>query len=100
MFVTADHGFATISKRDLDASGRRLTRSYAATRTYRDDKGRQEVNAGSLPPGFVAIDLAQGLGLPLFDPDVHPDVLGRVREGTPRSPRVIRTFPSGLNLNT
>jgi hypothetical protein len=69
IMVTADHGFSTISKRDVDASGRRMTRSYAATRTYRDASGRLEVDAGSLPPGFVAIDLARGLGLPLFDPD-------------------------------
>ena len=59
MLVTADHGFSTISKRDVDASGRRTTRSYAATRTYREASGRQEVNPGSLPPGFVAIDLAR-----------------------------------------
>ena len=77
VFVTADHGFSTISKRDLDASGRRLTRSYAASRTYRDASGRQEVTAGSLPPGFVAIDLAHGLGLPLFDPDSRITVDGR-----------------------
>jgi hypothetical protein len=77
VFVTADHGFATISKRDLDASGKRVTRSYAAGRTYRDGNGRQEINAGSLPPGFVAIDLAHALGLPLFDPDSQITVEGR-----------------------
>ena len=76
VFVTADHGFATISKRDLDASGRRFTRSYAATQTYRDPAGRQEVNAGFLPPGFVAIDLAHELGLPLYDPDSQITVNG------------------------
>ena len=77
VFVTADHGFSTVSKRDLDASGRRFTRSYAATRTYRDASARQEVTAGSLPPGFVAIDLAHGLSLPLFDPDSQITVDGR-----------------------
>jgi Type I phosphodiesterase / nucleotide pyrophosphatase len=77
VFVTADHGFATISKRDLDASGRRRTRSYAAGRTYRDASGRQEVDPGALPPGFVAIDLARGLDLPLFDPDSRVTVDGR-----------------------
>jgi arylsulfatase A-like enzyme len=77
VFVTADHGFSTISKRDLDASGRRFTRSYAAGRTYRDARGRQEVTAGSLPPGFVAIDLARELSLPLFDPDSQITVEGR-----------------------
>jgi hypothetical protein len=69
VFVTADHGFSTISKSPLDATGRTVTKSYSATKTYRDSKGRQEVNTGFLPPGFLAIDLAHALGLPLFDPD-------------------------------
>src|SRR6185503_17964988 len=56
---------------------RRMTRSYAASRTYRDASGRQEVDAGSLPPGFVAIDLARALGLPLFDPDRQVTVDGQ-----------------------
>jgi hypothetical protein len=69
VFVTADHGFSTISKSPLDSSGKTVTKSYSATKTYRDSKGRQEVNNGFLPPGFLAIDLAHALGLPLFDPD-------------------------------
>jgi hypothetical protein len=67
IFLTADHGFATISKHDIDAAGQ-VTASYAATRIYKDSKGRQEVNSGFLPQGFLAIDLAHALGLPLFDP--------------------------------
>jgi hypothetical protein len=31
--------------------------------------GRQEVNSGFLPPGFLAIDISHHLNLPLFDPD-------------------------------
>src|SRR5262249_46597190 len=53
--TAADHGFATISKESqtsIAAKGR-----YAA------------VPEGLLPPGFVAIDLAKALALPLFDPD-------------------------------
>lgn len=69
VFVTSDHGFSTISKSPLDPTGKTATKSYSATKTYRDSKGRQEVNTGFLPPGFLAIDLAHGLGLPLFDPD-------------------------------
>ena len=69
VFVTSDHGFSTISKSPLDATGKTVTKSYSATKTYRDSKGRQEVNTGFLPPGFLAIDLAHALGLPLFDPD-------------------------------
>jgi|SRR5579872_4600036 len=68
IFVTSDHGFATISKHEIDA---RLTptRSYSATLRYRESSGRQEVNTGFLPPGFLAIDLAHDLDMPLFDPD-------------------------------
>jgi arylsulfatase A-like enzyme len=68
IFITADHGFATISKHELDAAGH-VTASYAAQFTYKDAQGRQEVNAGFLPVGFVSIDIAHELGLPLFDPD-------------------------------
>lgn len=55
IFVTADHGFSTISKESKT--------SYAATLNYPD------VPKGFLPSGFVAIDLAKDLNLPLFDPD-------------------------------
>ncbi len=62
IFVTSDHGFSTISKSVVDAQGTKVN-DYASTLTY---KG---VNAGFLPPGFVAINLAKGLGENLFDPD-------------------------------
>src|SRR5258708_15648452 len=38
-------------------------------RTYRDGTGRPEVQPGWIPPGFVAIDLANALKLKLYDPD-------------------------------
>jgi hypothetical protein len=63
IFVTSDHGFATISRSEIDAQ-HHTTQSRAATFRYDD------VPAGFLPPGFLAIDLAQHLGLPLFDPDM------------------------------
>ncbi len=72
IFLTADHGFATISKHDIDAAGH-ATSSYAARWIYKDAQGRQEVNSGFLPVGFVSIDLAHELGLPLFDPDTQID---------------------------
>ena len=53
--VSADHGFSTISKESKT--------SAAAQAGYAD------VPAGLLPPGFVALDLAKALGLPLADPD-------------------------------
>jgi len=70
IFITSDHGFATISKHEVDAVGT-ATKAYAATLTYKDATGRVEVNPGFLPVGFLAIDLAHTLGLPLFDPDVQ-----------------------------
>ncbi len=72
IFLTADHGFATISKHDVDDAGH-ATASYAAKWIYKDATGRQEVNSGFLPVGFLAIDLAHELGLPLFDPDSQID---------------------------
>jgi hypothetical protein len=62
VIVTSDHGFATISKHDVDA-GHRATASYSARQHYED------VPDGFLPPGFLAIDLAHALELPLYDPD-------------------------------
>ncbi|MEH2185221.1 MAG: alkaline phosphatase family protein [Nostoc sp.] len=62
VFITSDHGFSTISKQAIDSQGTKTT-SYAATQTYTG------VNPGFLPAGFVAIDLAHDLGLPLYDPN-------------------------------
>lgn len=62
IFITADHGFSTISKQAIDNKGN-TTKSYAASLSY------PGVNPGFLPAGFVAIDLADGLNLPLYDPD-------------------------------
>jgi arylsulfatase A-like enzyme len=70
IFVTADHGFSTVSRRDIDAAGT-ATRSYSSKFMYKDASGRQEVNTGFLPAGFLAIDLAHALNLPLFDPDTQ-----------------------------
>ena len=55
VFVTADHGFSTISKQSKTSPSTKI--NFADT------------PAGQLPPGFVAIDLATALDLPLFDPD-------------------------------
>jgi arylsulfatase A-like enzyme len=70
VFVTSDHGFATISKHEIDAEGRGST-SYSTRFTYLGADGKPEVNKGWLPPGFLAIDLAHALGLQMFDPDVR-----------------------------
>ena len=59
VILTSDHGFSTISKESAT--------SYAAQQSYKD------VPPALLPPGFVAIDLAHGLNLKLFDPDAKAD---------------------------
>jgi len=55
VILTSDHGFSTISKESAS--------SFAATQSYKD------VTANQLPSGFLAIDIAHGLGLNLYDPD-------------------------------
>ncbi|MEA2989911.1 MAG: hypothetical protein QOG83_2622 [Alphaproteobacteria bacterium] len=55
IIIAADHGFATVSKESAT--------SPAAKASYAD------VPAGFLPRGFLALDIANGLGLPLHDPD-------------------------------
>jgi arylsulfatase A-like enzyme len=57
IMVAADHGFSTISKQSKT--------SVAAKTKYPD------VPAGFLPPGFLAVDLAKGLDLPLFHPNTN-----------------------------
>jgi arylsulfatase A-like enzyme len=102
IFLTADHGFATISKHDIDAAGHGTT-SYAAKSIYKDAKGRQEVNTGFLPVGFLAIDLAHELGLPLFDPDSQIDgpdgkkVFEPVDPAAPQQLPNVRQHPVGGN---
>ena len=53
--VIADHGFSTISKQSET--------SYAARQKWRD------LPESQLPPGFLAIDLAHTLAMPLFQPN-------------------------------
>jgi arylsulfatase A-like enzyme len=55
VIVAADHGFSTIAKESKT--------SPSAKASYTD------VPAGFLPPGFLALDLAKSLGLPLFSPN-------------------------------
>lgn len=56
VIVTADHGFSTISKESAT--------SFAATQSYKDTP------PGLLPSGFLAIDLAHGLDMPMLDPEM------------------------------
>ena len=54
--ITADHGFSTISKQSRTSPSAKL--KY------------ERVPEGQLPPGFLAIDLAEALGLPLHEPSL------------------------------
>jgi phosphodiesterase/alkaline phosphatase D-like protein/arylsulfatase A-like enzyme len=70
IFVTADHGFSTISKQAVgvkfDANG---VPTYINTTSYASTLSYPGVHTGFLPPGFVAIDLAHDLDSTLYDPN-------------------------------
>jgi hypothetical protein len=94
IIVSADHGFSTVSKQS-ETSG-------SAKQTYAD------VPAGFLPPGFMSIDIAKGLGLPLYDPDsqnalvgdnAHPRLRGNGLIGSdPAKPDVVVGANGGSDL--
>ncbi len=58
IFVTADHGFGTIAKGTVTSG------TSAAARCANPDQP-----AVGSPQGFLAVDIAKGLGLPVFDAD-------------------------------
>ncbi|HSM85745.1 MAG TPA: alkaline phosphatase family protein, partial [Candidatus Limnocylindrales bacterium] len=74
IIVAADHGFSTISRREISRGGT-PTASFAATRLYAD------VQEGFLPPGFLAIDLAHALQQPLYDLDAPVSSPGNGKGG-------------------
>ena len=66
--VTSDHGFATVSRREIDRTGR-LTSSVAARHLYLGANGQLDTDKLSLPSGFLALDLAWDLHMNVFDPE-------------------------------
>jgi arylsulfatase A-like enzyme len=91
--VSSDHGFSTISKQSQTSS--------AAKDSYAD------VPPALLPPGFVAIDIARSLNLPLFDPDranarveagSHPENGNGYIGGNSDSPKIIVAANGGSDL--
>jgi hypothetical protein len=62
ILVSSDHGFSTISKESQT--------SPSVKGTYKDTP------AGFLPLGFLSLDLAKALDLPLFDPNEHNARIG------------------------
>jgi arylsulfatase A-like enzyme len=93
IIVSADHGFSTISKESKS--------SPAAKISYEDTP------KDFLPMGFVAIDLAKALNLPLFDPNdknarvadnAHPKAGNGVLGQDPARPDVVVATNGGSDL--
>jgi len=70
VLVTSDHGFATISRHQLDREGAQ-TASPSAALDYEPSGKEKPQPAGNLPTGFLAVDLALWSHLRLFDPAVR-----------------------------
>ena len=89
--VTADHGFATVSKQSQT--------SAAARQSYKD------VPPGFLPSGFLAIDLGRALNLPIFTPTGSPvEPEARIKGGSallganPARPDVVVAANGGSDM--
>lgn len=70
VLVTSDHGFATISRREIDADGA-MTAEPSAQLDYEPNGHEKPEQRGTLPTGFLSIDLALRLHLRIFDPAVR-----------------------------
>jgi hypothetical protein len=93
IIVVADHGFSTISKESQTSST--VKTKFADT------------PEGQLPLGFVALDLAQALNLPLLDPDNNDKPVGPGEHtkfgngligGDRTNPKVVATANGGSDL--
>ena len=93
IIVSSDHGFSTISKESKTSPSARM--SY-------DDTPKE-----FLPMGFLAIDLAKALDLPLFDPNdknarvadnAHPKAGNGVLGADPAKPDVVIATNGGSDL--
>jgi hypothetical protein len=93
IMISADHGFSTISKESKT--------SPSAKAAYADTP------SGFLPMGFLAIDLAKALNLPLFDPNdknaaiaegAHPKAGNGVLGQDPAKPDLVVASNGGSDL--
>jgi hypothetical protein len=93
IIVTADHGFSTISRQSAT--------SAAAKMPF------EGVVPGFLPPGFLGIDMAEALGLKLYDPSglevrldyrLFPRGGGSILADDPTHPKVVVAFNGGSDL--
>src|SRR6185437_13419903 len=96
VFITADHGFSTIVKS--------VNRNTSKAAEFETDSG----DPVDLPSGFVAIDIASELNLPLFDPNLkrtvdyrashHPAFGNGFIGNDPKAPEVIVVANGGSEL--
>jgi Type I phosphodiesterase / nucleotide pyrophosphatase len=93
IMISSDHGFSTISKDSKTSPSAKIT--------YEDTPN------GFLPMGFLAIDLAKALTLPLFDPNdknapvadnAHPKAGNGVLGKDPAKPDVVVATNGGSDL--
>jgi hypothetical protein len=93
IIIASDHGFSTISKESKT--------SPSAKASYEDTP------KDFLPMGFLALDLAKALGLPLFDPNdknarvadnAHPKAGNGLLGQDPAKPEVVVATNGGSNL--
>jgi hypothetical protein len=93
IIISSDHGFSTISKESKTSPSRKVT--------YEDTP------KGFLPMGFLAIDLAKALELPLFDPNdksarvadnAHPKVGNGLLGKDPAKPDLVVATNGGSDL--
>jgi predicted AlkP superfamily pyrophosphatase or phosphodiesterase len=93
IIISSDHGFSTISKESKTSASAKI--SYADT------------PKDFLPMGFLALDLAKALNLPLFDPNdknaavaagAHPKAGNGVLGKDPTKPELIVATNGGSDL--
>ena len=74
VFVTADHGFSTIDKHSETSAAARFMVAGGPQNSTDTQNAPPPVGTRDLPPGFVAIDIADALKLPLFDPNTQKPI--------------------------
>jgi len=88
VIITSDHGFATISRREIAADGTQTSEPSAALEFELNGREAPEPK-GTLPNGFLAVDLAVRMHMRMYDPAVRtssgPSVYAELQVGGERS---------------
>lgn len=88
VLITADHGFATISRREIADRGIHSAEPSAVLAYERNGNEKPEPT-GTLPTGFLAIDLSIRAHMRLFDPAIRlttgPSVFAELTVGGEKS---------------